>query len=130
MRRLPPSRRWLRSSLNGTGCIWPWVIARNCAKGSAKASRVEALKLNPDDVRLVEALARSYVVQKQSDKALEVVRQYASERPKSAAAQQFLGNWLLRNGDRAGARTAFAAAQAADPSYTAADLVLAQLDIA
>ena len=43
--------------------------------------------------------------------------------------QLLLGNWLLRTGDRAGARVAYSAAIASDPKFEAAYLMLAQLDI-
>ena len=90
----------------------------------------EILQRNPEDARAVESLAESYAAQKQTGKAVEALRKYASQRPKAALLQVLLGEWLLRTGDRAGARAAFYAAKAADPKFVDADLFLAQMDIA
>jgi tetratricopeptide (TPR) repeat protein len=89
----------------------------------------EVLKGNPENVGAVERLAQSYADQNQTAKAVEAVRKYASDRPKSPPMQLLLGKWLLKTGDRAGARAAFSAAKAADPTLPAADLRLAQVDI-
>jgi tetratricopeptide (TPR) repeat protein len=92
----------------------------------AQRSLEEALKLNPEDLRALDLLAQSYGSQKQA--ALEKVREYARQRPKSAPLQHLLGRWLLATGDLSGARDAFTAAKQADPGFTAADLSLAQVD--
>jgi tetratricopeptide (TPR) repeat protein len=90
----------------------------------------EALRLDPSDLRAVEALSQTYLAEKNSTMALRKVKEYASQRPQAAAAQDFLGVMLMVNGDRQQARTAFEAAKAADPSYTKADLALVQMDAA
>ncbi len=95
----------------------------------ARSSLQEVLKQNPEDLRALGALAQSYTAQNQDSKALETVKQYASQRPKSAPLQLFLGDRLLKSGSRTDARTAFAAAKAADPKATTADLFLSQLDV-
>ncbi len=89
----------------------------------------DALKIAPGDVRAVDLIARSYLAENKRDLATEKVRQYASNQPKSAALQQFLGSWLASTGDHAKAREAFAAAKSADPTSSAADIATAQLDL-
>jgi tetratricopeptide (TPR) repeat protein len=95
----------------------------------ARASVEEALKINPGDLRALEALSRSYTTQNQRSMALEKVKEYAARQPKSAPVQDLLGTLLLSSGDRAGARVAFQAAKAADPHSLAADLSLVQADL-
>lgn len=95
----------------------------------ARASLEEALLQSPEDTRALDALAKGYVAQNQPNNALEAVRRYASQRPKSAPLQFFLGDWLAKSGYATEARAAFKASKAADPNYKVADLFLAQLDI-
>jgi tetratricopeptide (TPR) repeat protein len=76
----------------------------------------------------VQALTQTYLAEKNSAMALQKVREYASQRPKSAAAQDFLGVLLMASGDRKQARTAFEAAKAADSSFVVADMALVQVD--
>jgi tetratricopeptide (TPR) repeat protein len=90
----------------------------------------EALQRDPQNLQAVASLAESYAAQGQTAQGLETVRKYASERPNSPPMQLLLGEWLLRTGDRVGARAAFSSAKSADPKFGAADLQLAQLDIA
>jgi tetratricopeptide (TPR) repeat protein len=103
------------------------LVEKNYA--AARSSLEESLKQNPEDVRALDALARTYSAQKQSAAGLQKVQEYASKRPKSAPLQHFLGLSLLAAGKRAEARAAFAAAKAANPKFTPADLALAQLDL-
>jgi len=96
-------------------------------------SRISAegvLRLNPEDTRALGVLVQGYSAQNQLPAGLDKAREQAVREPKSAAVQAFLGQLLLNNGDRAGARAAFSAARAANPNLLAADLALAQLDIA
>jgi tetratricopeptide (TPR) repeat protein len=94
---------------------------------SARASLQEALRLNPTDVRGLDALRQSYP--KDGSTALLKVKEYAAQQPKSAPIQDFLGTMLLAKGDRSGARKAFEAAKAVDPSFLLADLSLVQVDV-
>jgi Tfp pilus assembly protein PilF len=98
-------------------------------RSGARSAWEEALQRNPEDVRAVDSLAQSYADQNQPAKAVEEVRKYASARPKAPSIQLLLGQWLLKTGDRAGARAAFSAARAANPTVPVADLRLAQMDI-
>jgi tetratricopeptide (TPR) repeat protein len=52
-----------------------------------RKSLEQALALKADDTRTVDALARSYAVEKQSSAALQVVQRYASRKPNSPAFQ-------------------------------------------
>lgn len=95
----------------------------------ARSALEEVLKQNPEDLRALDTLVRTYVAQKQSSLALERVRGYVSLRPQSAPLQYFLGALLLSRGNREEARAAFAAATAANPRFAPAGLALAQWDI-
>jgi tetratricopeptide (TPR) repeat protein len=89
----------------------------------------EVLNANPEDLRALDTLARSFVAQNQTDVALEQVKLYAAKRPKSPALQQFLGMAMASTGKFAEARTAFEAAKADDSNYVGADFALAELDL-
>jgi len=96
----------------------------------ARRSVEEASKIDPSDLRALQALRSTYIAQKNAPMALQKVKEYAAGQPKSAPIQDFLGLTLLGQGDANGARTAFAASRAADPKYVQADLSLTQLDVA
>jgi tetratricopeptide (TPR) repeat protein len=95
----------------------------------ARSALGEALKIDPEDLRALGAIKQSYEAQKQAPMALQKVKEYASQHPKSAPVQEFLGLTLLAQGDRKQARTTFVAARAADPQFVRADLSLVQLDV-
>ena len=95
----------------------------------ARISLEEALSRQPEEWRALEALAMSFAGEKKIPEATAAVRAHVARVPKSATAQEFLGTWLMRTGDTAGARAAFEAARtlASDPSQ--ADFQLAELDL-
>jgi tetratricopeptide (TPR) repeat protein len=93
----------------------------------SRASLEEELKLQPQDWRAVEALSEGYLEEKNKDKAMEVARDFTSRVPNSPGAQQFLGSWLLRNGDVPGARTAFENSKRLDPKSDGASFGLVQI---
>jgi tetratricopeptide (TPR) repeat protein len=95
----------------------------------ARAAWEEALQHDPGNVQVVESLAQSYAARNETARAIEIMRKFASQNPNAPSVQLLLGNWLLRTGDRAGARAAYAAAKAADPKFEAPSLMLAQMDI-
>jgi len=95
----------------------------------ARVDAGEVLQKDPEDVRALRVIAASYVAQKQPAAAVKALQDHASKHPKSAAAQQFLGEWLMANGDRAQARAAFLAAKTANPNSSVTDMALARLDI-
>lgn len=106
-----------------------WKLAQKDAIG-ARSSLEEALKVNPTDVRALEALRLSYSMQQQSPAAVKRVKDYVAQQPNSAPAQHFLGMMLWANGDVPQARQAFLAAKAAEPRYRQADMSLIQMDVA
>ena len=95
----------------------------------ARRSFEMALKQNPEELRALEGLARSYVAQGQSSIATQKLREHVALRPESARLQMFLGQWLQQAGDRVEARAAYTAAKAAEPGQIGADLALAQMDL-
>ena len=94
----------------------------------ARSSAEEILRQDPADARALNVLVQSYAAQKQMPTGVQKAREYAARQPTSAAVQQFLGQLLYENGDRAEARKAFEAAKASNPALVAPDLALAQLD--
>jgi Tfp pilus assembly protein PilF len=88
----------------------------------------EALRANPQDLRIVRALARCYIAGKQIPAGSAAFRQYAAERPNAAWAQQALGEWYAATGNTAEARKALEAARAIDPKFRPAYIMLIHLD--
>lgn len=103
------------------------IYAKNLP--AAQKSLEEALKVNPADIRPLELLGRTYRAEKADKTAVETVKKYASEQPKSVEMQELLGMALMRSGDRPGARAAYLAAKADNPNYTLADFSLVQVDL-
>jgi Tfp pilus assembly protein PilF len=106
-----------------------WKLRSGDPAGARKAIE-EALKIDPSDLRALQALSQTYVAQKNAPMALQKVKEYAASQPKSAPVQDFLGMMLMSQGSAAEARAALEAAKAADPKYVLADLALTQLDVA
>jgi len=100
---------------------------QNYAAG--RAAIEEGLRQSPEDPRLLAMLMQTYEARKEVPAALERLRQHAEMFPGSPYIQQFMGNWLNQLGRTAESRRAYAAAKAADPKFTWADISLAQLDI-
>ncbi len=96
---------------------------------AARESLRVTLRQDPDDVRALALLARTWEEQQQSTAAVNEIRSWASRRPQSAPVQLFLGKLLLENGNADEARKAFVAARAADPDLIIADLSIIQADI-
>ncbi len=94
----------------------------------SRASFEEMLRQRPREWKAVEALGLGYLAEKKTTEATRVVKDYVSRAPNSVSGQEFLGLWLVRIGDPAGARAAFQAAKSLAPSDPAADLNLAMLD--
>ena len=95
----------------------------------ARTAAAEAFQKNPTEVRALQVIAKTYTDQGQLPVALQKVREYAAQAPKSVAAQLYLGQLMSRSGNIDEARRAFTAAKAADANLTEADLALAQLDV-
>jgi tetratricopeptide (TPR) repeat protein len=96
---------------------------------AARTYLAESLERNPEDLRALEAMARTYAEQGQLPVAFQKLREHAARRPKSAAIQEYLGEQLQSQGNFAEARVAYNAAKAADPGFTRADLALAQVEM-
>ncbi len=96
----------------------------------ARASFKQVLESSPEDTRALDALAGSYWAEKKPEAALATVQEYVSRRPKSAALQYLLGEWLLQAGRRGDARVALSAALQAAPEFLGAKLKLADMDVA
>lgn len=89
----------------------------------------EVLAKNPEEMRAYQLLVASYRAQNQLHSAVEEVKAYVAQHPKSADLQYLLGNLLLETGDKAQAKLALIAAKALNPQSSAADLSLAQMDL-
>lgn len=94
----------------------------------ARASAEAALSQNPEEVRALDLLVRTYAAQKQLPIGVQKAKEHALRQPTSAAVQQFLGQLLSSTGDLAGARKAFEAAHAAKPALLSPELALAEMD--
>jgi len=106
-----------------------WKL-RSGDPAAARKAIEEALRIDPSDVRALQALGQTYIAQKNTPMALQKVKEYAASQPKSAPVQDFLGLVLMSQGSRTEARAAFEAAKSADPKYVPADLALTQLNVA
>lgn len=96
---------------------------------AARKVLAEAVAMDPADVRPLQYLSQSYEGTSDAAAGLRLIKEHAAKQPRSAAVQHLLGTVLMRSKDYAGARTAFAAAKAADPKFVQADFSLAQLDV-
>ena len=96
--------------------------------GSRK-SLEEALKLNPDYMAALDLLARSYAVQNKPAKALEVVKQYAANKPSSPYLGGLIGSWQVYGHHLPEAKAAFQAVISANPKFIPARLSLAQVEV-
>ncbi len=96
----------------------------------ARVSLESALKLNPENLRALELLGKTYASQNQLAVATQKIREHVASQPKSARLQKFLGDWLAATGDHTGALQAYAAAKQLDPQLTGADMSMARLYVA
>jgi putative PEP-CTERM system TPR-repeat lipoprotein len=96
---------------------------------AAIASFTEALHQDPEDLRILQSLARSYVQQNRIAEAEALISDYAVRYPKSPQLQVFVGGWMASTSRLDQAREAFLRAKTADPAYIAADLALARVAI-
>jgi tetratricopeptide (TPR) repeat protein len=95
----------------------------------ARSALEAALERKPEDTRLLETLAQSYVTQKQNAAWLERLRRHAAEHPKSAQIQHFLGRYHLGENRRQQAREAFTQARVLSPDFMPAEMALAEMDM-
>jgi tetratricopeptide (TPR) repeat protein len=99
--------------------------------GPARELMKEALKANPQDLRIVQALAESHLAEsKNIPAAVAEIQAAAQQNPKYAPLQQLLGNWQVASGKVEEARKSFELARNADPNFRGASLAIAQVDLA
>jgi tetratricopeptide (TPR) repeat protein len=89
----------------------------------------EALVKAPEEMRAYQILIATYRAQNQMHGAVEEIKAYVAQRPKSADLQYLFGNLLLETGDKVHAKEALTAAKALKPESTATDLSIAQIDL-
>jgi tetratricopeptide (TPR) repeat protein len=94
----------------------------------AKLVLERALKQSPEDLRVLQALTLTYPAQRPDD-ALKRIREHATQFPKSAPVQSFLGKYLAQLKRVGEARTAFVAASSVNPNFEPALLALAEIDV-
>lgn len=104
-----------------------WKLKSGDRKG-ARAALDAALKINPSDLRALQVMQQTYLPQENA-LALQKVKEFAVQHPKSPAAQEFLGTMLMSSGKLAEARTAFDAARSADPQASSVDYALVRIDV-
>jgi tetratricopeptide (TPR) repeat protein len=90
----------------------------------------EAIKSDPSDPRLLDALGATYLVAKKPDEALRAVEQHVQQYPQSAPFQFLLGQWRLRLGKLTDAKAAYTTAKTLDSNFTPAYLQLALTQLA
>jgi tetratricopeptide (TPR) repeat protein len=95
----------------------------------AHQDAVEALTMNPQDLRAVRLLADSSIARNQKEQALKDLRAHLSAYPKSAPLQYVFAQYLLLADRRVEGRQAFADAYAIDPRFLPAAISLADLDL-
>ncbi len=96
----------------------------------ARTDAQEVLKLRAEDFGAAGMLAASYAGQKQTQKAVEALREIVEAHPKSAPLQKLYGDWLRSDGKSGPAREAYRAATALDPKYLEADFAIVGMDVA
>jgi tetratricopeptide (TPR) repeat protein len=96
---------------------------------ASRAAVEELLKTDPENVRAVDLLVRTYFAERQPNAGLARLRELA-ERSQRPPLNMLLGQWLLATGKSSEARGVFSAVKAANPKSVAPDLALAQADLA
>jgi tetratricopeptide (TPR) repeat protein len=89
----------------------------------------EVLKIDPGDVRAARIIVETYSAQKQLRQGIDKLRALVAARPNSAPLQNLLAQSLLTAGDLEAAKSGFAAAVRLNPSFSSADLALADIEV-
>jgi putative PEP-CTERM system TPR-repeat lipoprotein len=97
------------------------------ARGIAELER--AAVLDPKSEQAGSALVRAELSLKHNDKALAAVKAMVAAQPDNPLVRNLEGGVLIAKGDRAGARASFEKAVSLQPTFYAAVMNLAQLDL-
>ncbi len=103
------------------------LMDRNYA--DARASIEEVLQRNPDNLRALQAKVFSFTAQKQNAEAERFLTTYAAQ-SKSAAVQEYLGEWLWSAGKHEQGRASLVRSMSIDPHFVPAYVALAEVNIA
>jgi len=97
---------------------------------AAQACATEVLKQQPEDVRALELLWRSYASSNRGGAGIQEVRQYAMRASRSVLMQRFYSKLLFEDGDIDGARHVLETARSLSPKALDLFLDLSDLDVA
>jgi tetratricopeptide (TPR) repeat protein len=103
------------------------IRLKDMVRGQAELE--EVLRQRPGDVKALELLMATYVAEKKVGVGMEKLKSLGS-RSTSPDVQIALGNWLRKYGTADEARAAYEKAKAANPTSTAADRLVVELDLA
>lgn len=96
----------------------------------ARNALQQILEQYPESTSSLDLLAQTYAAQGDMPKALQVVKDYASKKPKSAYLLYMLGVWQTKAGNLGPARQAFADAMNANPAFPTPGLLLSEMQLA
>lgn len=107
------------------------VVRLNQRKpADARTLARQVLAQDPEDLRALEILSRSYAAENNMEAAVRELASYAAARPNAANVQHFFATILLSYGRRTEARAALNAALAARPGHPDVERILVELDAA
>jgi len=95
-----------------------------------RALLATVLLRDPSNLRALDLLYKSYRAEAHGPEGLATLQMYARKKPDSAVLQYFVAKQLLDAGQRDAARQQLLAAKGADSKFVAADLGLAEMDLA
>lgn len=130
--QLQKSFEALRKPVQDATLLVQEAVFRNQQKDYAGAIQraEEALRVNPRDLRALEAMTNAYVAQRQVLTAIGRVKDYADAQPRSAQLRYYLATWQLKADRKDEARSTLEKAIAIDGTFEAARLTMAQLEAA
>lgn len=95
----------------------------------ARENLEQILKADPSDLRALSTLVQIYSGQKQSNAALDKIKQSVAQRPKELKLRLYLATWLLENNREAEGRQALEEAKLVAPGNPKPDMLMAGWDI-
>ena len=113
------------------GLMYQDALVRTNQKDYAGARSVlqQILEQYPESTTSLDLLGETYAAQGDMTKALEVVRDYASRKPKSGYLLYMVGVWETRSNHVGLARQAFAEAMNANPEFPTPALLLSEMQL-